>query len=218
MEQFRSYASKAPLHQISKKLILIKLIILYIGTFIIAFNGHANSSFPSSISDIKIKSVNNGNGKFGYQLEYFVPAPIYAFWKFKIDFESDVLLTSKDIIEHRLVALSNDGAVTESRYAAAPGLKFRWATTVVAQDYRLEFKLLNPEDCRHDFHFGTIQLSPAGDFTKVTQTAHFDFAGAALWMKYPWYGGMKSTLTTLVRWEQKVAEKYKRQYYASLNK
>ena len=197
---------------------LTLLIILFTGIFIITLTGYANSSFPSSLSDIEIKKIKNGDGKFGYKLEYFVPAPIYAFWKFKTDFDSDVLLTSKDIIEHRLVALSNDGVVTENRYATAPGLKFRWETTVVARDYRLEFKLLNPKDCRHDFHFGTIQLSPAGDFTKVTQTAHFDFRGVALWMKYPWYGGMKSTLTTLVRWEQKIAEKYKRQYLASLNK
>ena len=156
--------------------------------------------------------------RIDYRLEYHVNAPIHAFWNFKTDFNSDILLSSKDVIEHRIVSFSNKGVVTENRYAAAPGLRFRWETTVVAQDYRLEYKLLNPEDCRHDFHFGTIQLSPAGDFTKVTQTAHFDFTGAALWMKYPWYGGMKSTLTTLVKWEQKIALKYKRHYLASNKK
>jgi hypothetical protein len=192
--------------------------ILFTIIFLVPLAGHANPSLQSFSKDIKIKSLNSENGKFGYRLEYHVNAPIHAFWNFKTDFDSDVLLSSKDVLEHRLIAFSNNGVVSETRYAAAPGLKFRWQTTVVEKDYRLEYKLLNPQDCRHDFHFGTIQLSPAGDFTKVTQTAHFDFTGAALWMKYPWYGGMKYTLTTLVKWEQKIALKHKRQHLASSNK
>jgi hypothetical protein len=49
-------------------------------------------------------------------------------------------------------------ATTENRYASAPGLRFIWQTEIIPEQHRLEFKLLNAEDCRHDFHFGTIQL------------------------------------------------------------
>jgi len=61
-------------------------------------------------------------------------------------------------------------------------------------------------------------LSPAGDYTQVTQTAYFDFAGASLWVKYPWYGGMKSTLTKMVKWEQSVASEFKQSYLAALDR
>lgn len=87
--------------------------------------------------------------------------------------------------------------------------KIFWQTTVIPELYRLEFKLLNAEDCRHDFQHGTIQLTPAGSYTKIPQVAFFNFAGASVWVKCPWYGGMKSTLTKMAKWEQKAASRYK---------
>jgi hypothetical protein len=90
------------------------------------------------------------------------------------------------------------------------------ANTVIPESYRLEFKLLNAEDCRHDFHYGTIQLNPAGNHTKITQIAYFNFVGASLWVKYPWYGGMKSTLTKVAKWEQKMALRYTHKYLAAI--
>ena len=153
---------------------------------------------------------------FGYVLQYYVSAPIEAFWRFKTDFNSEILLTSDELVGHRLVEWDGNNVTTENRYATAPGLRFLWQTTVIPNQHRLEFKLLNPEDCRHSYHFGSIQLSPAGNYTKVTQTAIFDFRGASLWVKYPWYGGMKHTLTKVAKWEQKMAEKYKRRYLAAV--
>jgi hypothetical protein len=151
-------------------------------------------------------------GGYGYKLQYYVPAPIDVFWQFKTDFDSDVLLSNAELIEHRLVRKDDKIVITENRYATAPGLRFLWQTTVIAEEFRLEFKLMNPEDCRHDFHYGVIQLSPAGNHTKVTQTAFFDFVGASVWVRYPWYGGMKSTLTKVAEWERKIALRHHSDY------
>ena len=153
---------------------------------------------------------------FGYVLEYYVPAPIEAVWRFKTDFDSKILLTNDELVGHRLVKSLDNRVITENRYATSPGLKFLWQTTMIPDLFRLEFRLLNPEECRHEFHRGSIQLSPAGGHTKITQIAYFDFRGASLWVKYPWYGGMKSTLTKLAKWEQNLASKYKQQYVAAL--
>ena len=86
----------------------------------------------------------------------------------------------------------------------------------VPDKFNLRFELPNHRACRHDFHHGSIQLSPAGNNTKVTQTAYFNFRGASLWVRYPWYGGMKSTLTRVAKWEQKPASEYRRKYLAAL--
>jgi len=155
-------------------------------------------------------------GGFGYKLEYYLPAPIEAVWRFKTDFDSDILLTNDELIGHRLVKSFGNSVITENRYASAPGLTFTWQTTMAADVFKLTFKLLNPAASRHDFHYGSIQLVPAGANTKIVQVASFNFRGASLWVKYPWYGGMKSTLTRVATWEQKLAPEYKRQYLAAL--
>jgi hypothetical protein len=179
--------------------------------------GYAESDTLQMDKGISLeKVVPDENGGFGYVLQYNVLAPIEAFWRFKTDFDSDILMTSDELIGHRLVESNDNMVVTENRYATAPGLRFLWQTTMIPSQYRLEFKLLDPEDCRHDFHYGSIQLSPAGNHTKVTQSAYFNFRGASLWVKYPWYGGMKSTLTKVAKWEQKMARQYKHVYLAAL--
>jgi hypothetical protein len=166
---------------------------------------------------ISLKKVfPEANGSFGYVLEYYVPAPIEAVWHFKTDYNSKILLTNDELVEHRLVRSDGSSVITENRYASAPGLTFLWLTTMMPDEFRLKFELLNPEESRHDFHHGSIQLSRAGDHTKITQIAYFNFRGASLWVKYPWYGGMKSTLTKVAKWEQKLAPEYKRQYLAAL--
>ena len=168
---------------------------------------------------ISLESViPDANGGFGYKLQYYIPASIEAAWRFKTDFDSEILLTSDELVGHRIVRSVGNSVITENRYATAPGLKFLWQTTLIPAKFRLTFKLLNPDDCRHDFHYGSIQMSPAGDHTKITQIAYFNFRGASLWVKYPWYGGMKSTLTKMVRWEQKLASKYRSKYLAAVGK
>ncbi len=178
--------------------------------------GHTNSSKSSMHDKISLERVPAPSGGYGYRLRYYVPAPIDVFWRFKTDFDNDVLLTNEELVEHRLVESFNNSVITEDRYATIPGLKFIWQTNVISDKLRLEFKLLNNEDCRHDFHHGVIELSPAGNYTQVTQTAYFNFVGASLWVKYPWYGGMKSTLTRMVRWEQKVASEFKQSFLAAV--
>ena len=168
--------------------------------------------------DISMERVSAPSGGYGYRLRYYIPAPIDVFWRFKTDFDNDVLLTNEELIEHRLVESFDNSVITENRYATAPGLKFLWQTNVISDELRLEFKLLNNEDCRHDFLYGVIELSPAGIYTQVTQTAFFNFVGASLWVKYQWYGGMESTLTKMVRWEQKVAYEFDRSFLAAVKK
>jgi hypothetical protein len=174
--------------------------------------GHADTNWPALRDAASIKSVfPSTKDGYGYKLQYYVPVPINDFWQFKTDFKSDILLTNKELIEHRVVRSTGNSVITENRYATAPGLRFLWQTTVDRAQYRLEFRLLNAEDCRHDYHYGTIQLSPHGNYTRITQTAYFNFRGASFWVKYPWYGGMKSTLLKMATWEQKTALRYTRE-------
>ena len=138
----------------------------------------------------------------GYKLVYMVAAPLRAYWKFKTDFKNDFLLTNKLIMEHRLVEHKKNVAITESIYATKPGVRFRWRTISFPDVHRLDFELQNPKECGQKFHYGHIQLEAAGEYTKVTQIAYFEFFGATLWMNYPWYGGMHHYLNYTARWEQ----------------
>ena len=179
--------------------------------------GLADPGSMSAVGRISLTRLEPDTDRgFGYRLEYYVLAPIEAFWRFKTDFDSDILLTNEELVGHRLIDSVGRRVITENRYASAPGLRFLWQTDVNPDRYRLEFKLLNPKDCRHDHHYGSIQLTPAGSHTKVTLKAYFDFKGASLWVKYPWYGGMKYTLTKVAQWEQKMAAQYKRRYLAAI--
>ena len=178
---------------------------------------HAEPETKPMDKRISIEKVfPDANGGFGYVLEYYVPAPIEAVWRLKTDFDSEILLTNDELVGHRLVKSVGNSVITENQYATAPGLTFLWQTTMLQSKFKLTFKLLNPEACRYDFHHGSIQLSPAGGHTKITQVAYFNFKKASLWVKYPWYGGMKSTLTQVAKWEQKLASEYKQQYLAAL--
>ena len=179
--------------------------------------GHADTTKSAINNDISIEAVAyDVNRGYGYKLQYHVAAPIDVFWLFKTDFDSDFVLSNDELLEHRLVKTQGSSVITENRYAAAPSLRFLWQTTAYPEQYRLEFELLNAEDSRHDFHYGTIQLSPAGDHTMVTQIAFFNFTGASLWVKYPWYGGMKSLLTKVARWERQSALQLKRKYTVAM--
>ena len=159
-------------------------------------------------------------GGSGYELVYVVDAPRDAFWKFKTDFDNAFLTTNKFIIAHRLISQHNNVAVTEDvlsedLYPHKPNAKFRWQTTLFPEAYRLDFVLLNPLECGQKFHHGTIQLESAGTAgqkTKVTQTAYFDFFGVSFWVNYPWYGGMKYFLTYSVEWEQALILRLKSKY------
>jgi hypothetical protein len=148
----------------------------------------------------------------GYKLVYWVDAPLDVFWRFKTDFDNDYLENNNYINRHQLVSRHENFVVTENEYANRPGVMFKWKTTVVSDRYRLNFLLLNPEDCGKKYHYGHIQLEADGEKTKVTQIAYFDFFGVSIWVNYPFYGGMKDFLKSIVRWEQKAILQLKDKY------
>jgi hypothetical protein len=148
----------------------------------------------------------------GYKLVYMVAAPLDTYWNFKTDFENDFLMTNKLITGHRLVEYRDNIAITETIYSTKPGVRFRWRTISSTDIHRLDFELLNPNECGQKFHYGHIQLEAFGEHTKVTQTAYFDFFGATLWMNYPWYGGMHYYLQYTVRWEQETIVRLNTKY------
>lgn len=138
----------------------------------------------------------------GYKLSYLIDAPIDVVWRFKTDFDNQFLLSNKFFTSHRLVNRDQDEVVTENVYSNKPKATFRWRTTLFADRRRLEFTLLNPEECGQKYHYGHIQLEAAGASTRVTQVAYFDFFGVSFWVNYPFSGGMSSFLRYTAAWEQ----------------
>ncbi|MGD8301583.1 MAG: hypothetical protein PVI55_04140 [Desulfobacterales bacterium] len=159
-------------------------------------------------------------GGSGYELIYVVDAPLNAFWRFKTDFDNAFMTTNKFIITHRLISQHDNVVVTEvvfsqDLYTHKPNVKFRWQTTLFPDEHRLDFVLLNPVECGQKFHHGSIRLETAGSAgqkTKVTQTAYFDFFGVSFWVNYPWYGGMTYFLTYSVEWERAAVLRLKSKY------
>jgi len=148
----------------------------------------------------------------GYKLVYLVDAPLEVFWKFKTDFDNQILLSNKFITAHRVVSRNRNQVVTEGEYSNRPKAIFKWQTTVLPDRHRLKFVLLNPEECGQKYHYGSIQLEPLGSRTRVTQVAYFDFFGVSIWVSYPFYGGMKYFLNYTASWEQQAILKLKHKY------
>lgn len=148
----------------------------------------------------------------GYKLIYLVDAPLGVFWKFKTDFDNQLLLSNKFITAHRLVRRTEDEAITESEYSSKPGAIFKWRTTLFPGQHLLKFILLNPEECGQRYHYGQILLEPLGSRTRVTQVAYFDFFGVSIWVNYPFYGGMSYFLKYTAVWEQQIISKLKDTY------
>lgn len=151
-------------------------------------------------------------GGKAYKLIYFVQAPIYTYWKIKTDFNNTFLEENKYIKKHRFISKVGNEVITEDKYTNGPDVFFRWKTTVLQDSYHLDFILLNPEQCGQRFHYGSIQLEAVKQQTMVTQVAYFDFVGAALWVNYPWSGGMVDFLRYTVYWEQDMVLRLKDRY------
>jgi hypothetical protein len=83
---------------------------------------------------------------------------------------------------------------------------------VPSDAHRLDFVLLNPEQCRQKYHYGHIQLESVARGTRITQVAYFDFWGASLWANYLWRGGMKEFLSYTAHWEQETILHLKDRY------
>ena len=151
-------------------------------------------------------------GGRAYRLVYFVKAPIQSYWKFKTDFDNNFLVENKYFTDHKFISQNGNTVITETKYANGPDKYFRWRTTLFPETGRLDFVLLNPEDCGQKFHYGHIQLEAVGQGTRVTQVAYFDFFGAALWAGFPWRGGMRYFLTYTAQWEQETFLRLKGRY------
>lgn len=141
-------------------------------------------------------------GGHAVKLVYVVKVPIGIFWKFKTDFDGDFLDTNRYIASSRLVHRINDTVVTETRYAGAPDVAFRWQTTLYPSVHGLGYVLLNPKECGQRFNHGFIKLEEVGGGTRVTHTSYFDFFGASLWAGLPGPIGMEAFLRYTARWEQ----------------
>lgn len=152
-----------------------------------------------------------GNGR-GYKLVYYVDAPIDVVWRFKTDFDNQLLMSNRYINSHRLVNVSQHGAVTVTEYSNKPGTGFKWQSTVFPERHLLRYVLMNPDECGQKYHYGSIQLDAMGSGTRVTQLAYFDFFGVSLWMSYPFTGGMSHFLNYLVGWEQQTILEYSSRY------
>lgn len=152
-------------------------------------------------------------GGQAYKLVYRVNVPIAVFWKFKTDFDNAFLIENKFIRDHRFISQDGNIAITEDQYTNGPDGFFRWQTTLSPAAFRLDFILLNPEQCRQKYHHGYIQLESEGKATRVTQVANFDFWGATLWAYNPWRGGMRDFLSYTARWEQATILRLKDRYH-----
>jgi hypothetical protein len=167
---------------------------------------------PENADVVVEKIAPEGSHGQGYKLVYRVNVPIAVFWRFKTDFDNSFLVESDFIRDHRLITQDGHIAITENKYSYGPDVSFRWQTKMFPDHYRLEFVLLNPNQCKQKYHHGTIQLASEGDVTRVTQVAYFDFWGASFWVHYPWKGGMKDVLSNKARWEQETAVRLKDRY------
>lgn len=173
----------------------------------------ANSNPDEPENEIFIDHLEpDGRGGKAYKLVYLVKVPIDVYWKFKTDFDNRFLVNNKYIREHHYISRSDNTVITENKYTNAPDVFFRWGTSVFPEAYRMDFVLLNPQECEENFHYGRIQLEAVNDGTRVTQTAYFDFWGVSLWAYNPFGGGMRDFLFYTARWEQEIVLRLRHRY------
>ena len=144
----------------------------------------------------------------GFKLEYVVNAPLDVFWKYKTNFDNELLHNNRYINSHKLVSRDDNLVITETEYSYKPKEIFKWQTTVFPEQYLLKYELLNPEECGQKYHYGYIQLETEGTGTRVTQVSYFDFFGVSLWVNYPFKGGMSHFLKYTARWEQQLLSEF----------
>ena len=179
----------------------------------------ANNKPDESENEISIDHLEpDSRGGKAYKLVYLVKVPIDVYWKFKTDFDNRFLGKNKFFREHHFISRSDNTVITENKYTNAPDVFFRWRTSVFPEAHRLDFVLLNPDECEQKFHYGSIQLEAVKAGTRVTQTAYFDFWGVALWAYNPFGGGMMDFLLYNARWEQETVLLLKHRYTGEAGK
>jgi hypothetical protein len=174
------------------------------------FQGPPDASEPS----IRLIEPDPRGGK-AYKLVYHVPVARDTYWRFKTDFDNSFVAESEFVKTHRFIRREGNTVITENRYTYDPDAVFRWQTLVDPERHRLEFTLLNPEECGQKFHYGSIEIRARGRQTQVIQTAYFDFFGVFFWVHYPWSGGMRNILLSTAAWEQKTVDKLRSSYAQS---
>lgn len=165
-------------------------------------------------SSVQVIEPDSRGGK-AYRLVYYVPVPRAVYWRFKTDFDSSVITDNEHITEHRLLRRKGNTVITETRYTFGADAAYRWRTVVRPEKHRLEFTLLNPEECGQKFHYGYVEVEDLGRIAKVIQVAYFDFFGVFFWVHSPWSGGMRDILLSTVAWEQKTVDKLRSRYAQS---
>lgn len=180
----------------------------------VTFCGHAathadKTGSPETEVHRIFPSVKTGQA---FRLIYTVDVPLPVFWKFKTDFGADFLPTHRYILSSRLISRHFNVYITETRYVDAPKSVFRWQTTIYPSANRINYRLLNPEECGQRFNHGTIQLSAVSGKTRVEHSTYFDFFGATLWAHFPGPGGMVGFLRYTAEWERETIEKLRHRY------
>lgn len=202
----------------TRRLIIILPVIFWLailfGNLSISYSADDTDNQTQSDDDeISIYQIDpDKRGGNAYKLVYLVRVPIECFWTFKTDFDSDFLTQNKYIRDHKFISKNRNTVITENKYSNGPDVFFRWQTTVHSESYQLDFVLLNPEQCKQKYHYGSIQLEPVSEGTLVTQVAYFDFWGSSLWAHYPWRGGMREFLSNIAHWEQETILDIKSRY------
>ncbi len=155
----------------------------------------------------------SGQSGQAFRLTYTVNVPLNLFWKFKTDFGADFISSNRYIVSNRLISRQNNVYITQTRYRDAPNIVFRWQTTVYPLAYRMNYLLLNPEECGQKFNRGTIQLSTESGKTRIVHSTYFDFFGAAVWAHFPGPGGMVGFLRYTADWERKTINELQHRYH-----
>ena len=170
----------------------------------------ADQNAPSTTEVQRIESTDQ-TGQ-AYKLIYTVNVPLGVFWKFKTDFGGEFLVANRYILSHRLVERKNNVFITETRYSSAPNTVFRWQTTVYPSAFRMNYVLLNPEECGQKYNRGAIQLSYKSGQTRVVHSTYFDFFGATVWVHFPGAGGMVAFLRYTADWERETIKQLHHRY------
>jgi hypothetical protein len=148
----------------------------------------------------------------GFKMIYSVAAAPATYWRYRTDFEGQLVLQNKFITSHQLVSRDGNTAVTGTVYTKKPNTVFKWQTTVFPDRKLLEYELLNPAECGQRYHYGSVQLEALDGGTRVTHIAYFDFFGVSLWVNYPFKGGMSRFLKYTASWEQQLVAEFDRHY------
>ena len=91
---------------------LIAAAMLFVTVPMVSYAENKKNVDQEEISLQRLEGLADG---YGYRLQYYVAAPLEKFWRFKTDFDSDVLLTNKELIGHRLVRTIGNVVITENR-------------------------------------------------------------------------------------------------------